>query len=144
MLVGDVALLLCAVAGVVYFWPREVTLAGYAVLQVACLFCQAVTLAPAVWDGVPDLHHNATLALVAGIGVFGVPAAMMAVFLTGNADGPPLAAVLMAGTALLMACVAGLISGTFLSSRDGTGARGTGSTGHSGDESVEDFGGGGD
>ncbi len=69
---------------------------------------------------------------------------MMAVFLTGNADGPPLAAVLMAGTALLMACVAGLIGGTFLSSRDGTGARDAGYTGHGCDVSVGDFGGGDD
>ncbi|MFJ7272022.1 hypothetical protein ACIQV3_36235 [Streptomyces sp. NPDC099050] len=74
------------------------------------------------------------------VDVFGLPAAMMAVFLTGNANGPPLAAVLMAGTALLMACVAGLISGTFLSSRDGTGAGDTGSTGHGGDVNVGDFG----
>ncbi|MGW3645554.1 hypothetical protein [Streptomyces sp. NPDC000878] len=141
VLVGTAALLLCGVTGVVYFWQQEMTLAGYAVLQAACLLCQAVTLVPAVWDEVPDLHHNATLAVVCGIGIFGIGPGLMVLMLTANVDGPPMAAVLMAGSALMLACTAGLIIGTFLSSRDGKGTAGAGPADYGGDT---DFGSGGD
>ncbi|MFD6888093.1 hypothetical protein [Streptomyces sp. NPDC059957] len=139
VLVGTAALLLCGAAGVVYFWQQEMTLTGYAVLQAACLLCQAVTLLPAIWDGVPDLHHNATLAVACGTGILGMGPGLSVLALTGNGDGPPIAAVLMAGVAILLACTAGLITGTFLASYGGMGTSGPGPADNDGDTNVGDF-----
>lgn len=141
VLVGVTAQLFCAAAGVVYFWQQEMTFAGYAVLQGVFLLCQAVSLIPVLWGTVPDLHHNATLAVVCGTGV-GMGPGLMALMLTGNGNGPPAAAVLLTGSALVLAGTVGLISGTFLSGWQGV--VGAGSAGYGGDLDVGDFGSGDD
>ncbi|MFJ8982317.1 hypothetical protein [Streptomyces sp. NPDC102282] len=141
VMVGVAVQMFCVAAGVVYFWQQEMTFAGYALLQAAFLLCQAVSLAPALWGTLPDLHHNATLAVVCGTGVLMGPG-LMALVLTGNGNGPPAAAVLLTGSALVLAGTVGLISGTFLSGWQGL--VGAGSAGYGGDPDIGDFGSGDD
>jgi hypothetical protein len=65
----------------VYCWSRPFSFAGYAVVQLACLVCQAVALIPVAWPGraatprdvgdFSDLHQNLTVATVCGSWIFG-------------------------------------------------------------------------
>jgi hypothetical protein len=133
VLVGDAALLLCAVAGLVHYWSRDVTFGGVVALQVACLVCQAVALVPVAWPGraatprdvteISDLHQSATVATVCGTWVFGMfPGAVVIGNVMDDTDGPTVA-LFIAGTALMMACLAGLITAVSLTHRSHERAR---------------------
>ncbi|MFF0202294.1 hypothetical protein [Streptomyces sp. NPDC005017] len=130
VVIGDLALLLCAVLGLVHFWSRPVTLAGYAVLQAACLACQAVALFPVAWPGrgatrgdvkeISETHEGATLMLVCGTWIFWyIPALPILTHVTGDVDSHPVVADMASGFALMMACVPGLMAGVALSHRAG-------------------------
>jgi hypothetical protein len=123
MFVGGAALLVCAVAGLVRHWSREVTLADYAVLQAACLLCQVVALFPVVSPGRAvtakenaGVYESITLSLVCGTWIFGVLPGGAVLLSTSGPDSHQAAAVFYAGTALMLAGVAGLCGAVFLSS----------------------------
>ncbi|MEV0221003.1 hypothetical protein [Streptomyces sp. NPDC050704] len=127
VLVGDAALLLCAVAGLAHYWSHDVTFGGVVVLQVACLVCQAVALVPVAWPGraatpwevakISDLYQSVTVATVCGTWIFGMfPGAVVMDNVMDDTEGP-MAALLIAGTALMMACLAGLITAVSLTHR---------------------------
>ncbi|WP_329226524.1 hypothetical protein OG488_05755 [Streptomyces sp. NBC_01460] len=124
--VGNAGTFACALAALLYFWSRPLSFAGCAVVQLVCLLCQAVALIPVVWPapaatprdvaGLSDLHQGMTVATVCGSWIFGVlPGAGLLTFLDVDPDGPRWAAVFLSGTALMMACVAGLITATAVS-----------------------------
>jgi hypothetical protein len=115
---GNAGTFLSALAGLAYYWSRPLTFEGYAVVQVLCLVCQAVALIPVVWPGrtPSDLHQNLTVATVCGSWVFGVfPGAVLLVLFDVDVNSPPWAALFFSGTALMMACIAGLITATAVS-----------------------------
>ncbi|MDX2937447.1 hypothetical protein [Streptomyces ipomoeae] len=125
---GNAGTVLCVVGALVYFWSREMTFGGGVVILLACLVCQAVALAPVAWPGraatprdvseVSDLHQSWTVATVCGVGVFGViPAAPVINHITGDANSPPMQALLVGGLAFFLAGTAGLITATAVSSR---------------------------
>ncbi|WP_433573600.1 hypothetical protein [Streptomyces sp. CA-251247] len=128
VVVGNAATFLSAIAGLAYYWSRPFSFTGYAVVQLACLACQAVALIPVVWPGgaathrdacdFSDLHQSLTVATVCGSWVFGAyPAAALLVFFDVDANSPPWAAVFFSATALTIACVASLITATAVSDK---------------------------
>ncbi|MEU1054301.1 hypothetical protein [Streptomyces sp. NPDC005876] len=120
---GNTGTFLGALAGLVSYWSRPLSFAGCAVVVLVCLACQAVALIPVVRPGrAPcDLHQNLTVATVCGSWVFGVcPGAGLLVLFDVDVDSPPWAALFLAGTALMVACVAGLITATAVSGGTGT------------------------
>lgn len=131
VVVGNAGTFLSALAGLVYYWSRPLSFAGYAVVQLACLVCQAVALIPVAWPGraatprdvgdFSDLHHNLTVATVIGSWVFGViPGEVLLHIFDVDVNSPPSAALFFSGTALMMACIAGGITGVFLSGKVST------------------------
>ncbi|CAL9451514.1 hypothetical protein SUDANB96_02468 [Streptomyces sp. enrichment culture] len=153
--IGDAALFLTAVLGLVHFWSRAMTVQDYALLQAVCLACQAVALYPVARPGrgatpgdireISDTHQGATVALVCGTWIFGyLPAAPILVHVTGDADSKPVIATMLTGTALMLACVAGLITAVALSSRaaERAAADSPGPPGVSGMPDTGDVGGG--
>jgi hypothetical protein len=131
VVVGSAGTFLSALAGLVYYWSRPLSFAGYAVVQLACLVCQAVALIPVAWPGraatprdvgdFSDLHQNLTVATVCGSWIFGVfPGEFLLMFFHVDVNSPPWAALCFSGTALMMACIAGGITGIFLSGKVST------------------------
>ncbi|MFD3437220.1 hypothetical protein ACFWU3_06920 [Streptomyces sp. NPDC058685] len=128
VVVGNAGTFLSALAGLVYYWSRPFSFAGYAVVQLACLVCQAVALIPVAWPGhaatlrriadFSDLHQSVTVATVCGSWIFGVfPGASLLVFFDVDVNSPLWAAVFFSGMALMMACLAGLITATVVSDK---------------------------
>ncbi|ULR52201.1 hypothetical protein [Streptomyces deccanensis] len=121
--VGNAGTFLSALAGLVYYWSRPIWFAGYAVIQLACLACQAIALIPVVWPGrddadFSDLHQSLTVITVCGSWIFGVlPGAFLLMFFDVDTSRPPWAALFFSGMALMMACIAGGITGIFLSAK---------------------------
>jgi hypothetical protein len=131
VVVGNAGTFLSALGGLVYYWSRPISFAGYAVVQLACLVWQAVALIPVVRPGrdgadFSDLHQSLTVATVCGSWIFGVcPGAFLFTFFDVDVNSPPWAAMFFSGTALMMACIAGGIAGTFLSAKASTRLRET-------------------
>ncbi|WP_128378761.1 hypothetical protein [Streptomyces cavernae] len=131
VLVGAVAQWLCAVAGLVYFWPRGVTLSTYAVVQAACVGCQALAVAGVVWPGrragsrdLAGLQQGLTLNVLLCtwlLGVLPVGGFLMLTSLEPDGSpaglGTPVEAVFWSGTALMLGSIAGLISVVVLADR---------------------------
>ncbi|MEU6841650.1 hypothetical protein ABZ930_07205 [Streptomyces sp. NPDC046716] len=128
VVVGNTGSWTCAVTGVVYCWSRPPSFAQYAVVQLACLVFQAVALIPVGWpgrsatgrdiEGFSDLHEGLTLMNVCGSWIFGVlPAVGLFIIFDVDTESPPWSAVFFSGTALMLACVAGLITGVFVSDK---------------------------
>lgn len=126
--VGTASTLLCALAGVVYYWSRSFSFAGYVVVQLACLVCQVVALIPVAWPGraatprivagFSDLHYRLTILTVSGAWALGVvPGACLLMLFGVDVESPPMAAVVVSGMALMMACIAGGITGVFVSGK---------------------------
>lgn len=131
VLVGNAATFLSALAGLVYYWSRPLSFADYAVLQLACLACQAVALIPVVWPGraatpqdvsdFSELQQSLTMTTVCGSWLFGViPGGGLLIFFDVDVDSPPWAAVLYSGTALMLACIAGAITAVAVSDKVAT------------------------
>ncbi|MFJ1973791.1 hypothetical protein ACIO93_34605 [Streptomyces sp. NPDC087903] len=148
VVVGNAGTFLSALAALIYHWSRPVWFAGYGVVQLACLVCQAVALIPLVWPGrddagYADLHQGLTTATVCGSWVFGVfPGAVLLTLFDVDTNSPPWAALFFSGMALMVACIAGGITGTVLSAKASTrlhetagplGAPEWGDSGHSAD-----------
>lgn len=128
VIAGNVGTFLSALAGLVHYWSRPSSFAGYAAIQLACLVCQAVALIPVVWPGraatprdidhFSDLHEGMTVSTLCGTWIFGVfPGGGLFILFDVDVDSPPWAAVFISGTALMMACVAGLITATIVSDK---------------------------
>ncbi|MYW62540.1 hypothetical protein GTY65_00360 [Streptomyces sp. SID8379] len=128
VVVGNAGSWVSAVTGVVYCWSRPPSLAQYAVIQLACLVFQSVALLPVARpgrsatprdvDGYADLHEGLTLLNVCGSWIFGVfPVLGLFIALDVDTDSPHWSALFFSGTALMLACVAGLITGVFLSDK---------------------------
>ncbi|WP_069762088.1 hypothetical protein [Streptomyces sp. LUP47B] len=128
VVVGNAGTFLSVLAGLVYYWSRPLSFAGCAVIQLACLACQAVAMIPVAWPGraatprdvtgFSDLHQGLTVATVCGSWIFGVfPGAGLLIVFDVDVNSPPWAAELFAGTALMMACIASLITATAVSGR---------------------------
>lgn len=158
VVVGNAGTFLSALAGLVYYWSRPLSFAGYAVVQLACLVCQAGALIPVAWPGraatprdfghLSDLHQNVTTVTVGGSWTFGVPpGALLLMFFDVDTSSPPWAALFFSGLALMMACIAGGITGVFLSGkvsiqlREAAGPPGGPDWGDSGDSADVDSGG---
>ncbi|MDQ0937615.1 hypothetical protein [Streptomyces turgidiscabies] len=124
---GNAATLLSALAALVYYWSRPVSFAGYVVVQLACLVCQAVALIPVIWPGrevtgYSDLHQTLTVTTVAGSFCLVVcPGAILLTFLHVDAGSPPWDALISSGSAFMLAGVVGGMAGTFLSDRENSG-----------------------
>ncbi|WP_420037567.1 hypothetical protein ACN2WE_39765 [Streptomyces sp. cg28] len=125
VVVGNMGSWVCAVMGLVYCWSRPPSFAQYAMIQLACLAFQAVALIPVGWPGksatrrdvddVSDLHEGMTLMNVCGSWIFGVfPVVGLFIIFDVDTESPRWSAVLFSGTALMLACVAGLITGVFV------------------------------
>ncbi|MEV1069390.1 hypothetical protein [Streptomyces sp. NPDC050263] len=134
--VGNAGTFLSALTGLAHYWSRPLSFAGCAVVQLACLACQAVALIPIVWPGraatprdvagFSDLHQGLTVTTVCGSWIFGVfPGAGLLVLFDVDVNSPPWAAVFVSGTALMAACIAGLITATIVSDQATTQARET-------------------
>ncbi|GGX64041.1 hypothetical protein [Streptomyces fructofermentans] len=123
VVVGNAGTLLTALAGTAHYWSRPVSFAGFAVLQLVCLAFQAIALVPVAWPGgtatprdvrgFSELHQSLTVATVCGSWIFGVlPGLALLTLYDVEAGSPQSAALLVPGTALMLACVAGLITAT--------------------------------
>ncbi|MFI6435331.1 hypothetical protein [Streptomyces sp. NPDC050759] len=158
VVVGNAGTFLSALAGLVYYWSRPLSFAGCAVIQLACLVCQAVALIPVVWPGraatprdvtgFSDLHQGLTVATVCGSWIVGVfPGAGLLFIFDVDVNSPPWAAVFFSGAALMMACIASLITATAVSDkvrtqrREAAGPPGVSDWGDSGDSADVDLGG---
>ncbi|MEU9559656.1 hypothetical protein [Streptomyces fumanus] len=120
---GNAGTLLGALAGLVSYWSRPLSFAGCAVVALVCLAGQAVAVMPVAWPGraPSDLHQTLTVATVCGSWIFGVfPGTGLLVLFDVDVDSPPWAALFFSGTALMPACVAGLITATAVSNGTGT------------------------
>jgi hypothetical protein len=129
--VGSAGTFLTALAGSVYYWSRPLSFAGYAVIQLVCLVCQAVALIPVAWPGraatprdvadLSDFHQGLTVATVCGSWIFGVyPCAGLFIIFDVDVNSPPWFAVGISGSALMLACIAGGITATIVSEKVGT------------------------
>lgn len=127
---GNAGVFFSALAALLHYWSRPISFGDYAVVQLVCLAWQVIALIPVAWPGrsatardVEDasgLHEGLTLTTVCGTWIFGVfPAAGLLVLFGVDVDSPPWAALLFSGTALMLACVAGLMTGTALSGMEG-------------------------
>ncbi|MEU3616287.1 hypothetical protein ABZ725_28755 [Streptomyces sp. NPDC006872] len=128
IVVGNAGTLLSALAGLAHYWSRPLSFAGCAVVQLACLVCQAVALIPVAWPGrtatprdvagFSDLHQGLTVTTLCGSWIFGVfPGAGLFILFDVDVNSPPWAAVFVSGTTLMMACIAGLITATIVSDK---------------------------
>ncbi|MBB2946434.1 hypothetical protein FB565_006202 [Actinoplanes lutulentus] len=112
---GNAGTLIIAVVAVVHFWSRPYSFAGYLVVQLACLLCQAIAFIPVVWPGpgssYAEVHQSVALLVVCGTWIFAVPPALIlfAVF-DVDSSSPPWAAMFVAGVALTLACAASLMA----------------------------------
>ncbi|WP_329303738.1 hypothetical protein OG410_40480 [Streptomyces sp. NBC_00659] len=142
VILGNLSTLACAIASTVYHWTRPFTFADYLTVQLACLACQAVALfpvglpgrtaSPEDASGFSALHESLALTIVCVPSIFFLcPGLALLMFLDVNPDGSLYSAVLLPAVALTLACVAGLISGVFLSSpaESGSAAGPPGTTG---------------
>ena len=97
---GNAGTFRSALAGLVYYWSRPLSFAGYAVVQLACLVCQAVALIPVAWPGraatprdaghFSDLHQNVTTATVGVPWTFGLPPGVfLLMFFDVDTSSPP-------------------------------------------------------
>ncbi|MBC9715007.1 hypothetical protein H9Y04_20875 [Streptomyces sp. TRM66268-LWL] len=158
VLLGNAGTFLSALAGAVYLWSRPFSWAAYGVVQLACLFSQAVAMIPVVWPGrtatardvgeFADSHQGLTVATVCGSWIFGVcPGLFLLTFFGVDVDSPPWSAVFLSGTALMLACIAGLITATAIADkvketrREAPGPEGVSGPGDSGDSAAVDSGG---
>lgn len=146
--VGSAGTFLSALTALVYYWSRPIWFAGYAIAQLACLVWQAVALIPLVWPGrddadFSDLHEGLTVTTGVGSWLFGVfPGVMLFALFDVDTSRPQWATLFFSGMALMMACIAGGITGTLLSAKASTRLRETsgppdgpdqGDSGHSAD-----------
>ncbi|TXS52235.1 hypothetical protein [Streptomyces sp. t39] len=125
--VGNAGTVVCAVAGVVRHWSDPLVFADYLLVQLACLFCQAVALFPVVSPGrratpqdVRDyagIHEGLTTTTLFGVLFLAfIPGVVLLLLFGADADAQ-WGAVLFMGTALVLACIAGLIAGGVVSDR---------------------------
>lgn len=151
--VGNPGTVACAVVGLVRHWSSPLSFADYGYLQLACLACQAVALYPVLSPGrtatpqdVTDyagIHESLTLTTALGTLLLAMfPGLMLLVLLGGDGDDPVWGAVLFSGTALLLACIAGLFAGALVSDRVRARRRAAG--GHGWDDGGDTAGGDGD
>ncbi|MET7364356.1 hypothetical protein ABZS61_00755 [Streptomyces sp. NPDC005566] len=131
VIVGNAATFLSALAALVHNWSRPLSFADYAVVQLACLACQAVALIPVVRPGraatprdvddVSEGQQSLAMTTACGSWLFGVfPGAGLLVFFGVDVDSPPWAAVFYSGTAVMLACIAGAITAVAVSDKVGT------------------------
>ncbi|TXS44004.1 hypothetical protein [Streptomyces sp. t39] len=123
---GNAGTVLVALTALLHHWSRPLPPGAWAVVQLACLVCQAVALIPVVRPGaaatprdvtaVLDRHQTVTVATVCGTWVLGVPPGLALLrFFDVEAGSRRWAAVFLSGTALTLACIAGLITATAVS-----------------------------
>lgn len=129
--VGDVAQWLCAVGAAWYWWSRPVTFESFAVAMLACAVCQAGAVAAVVWPGwaagdpeLVDHHRGVTVAIVCLSLIFGLCLGLPIVDKVLDEPDRPLAALFMAGIALVLTTFFGLCAATALSSRGSMGGSG--------------------
>jgi hypothetical protein len=127
--VGDVAQWLCAVGAAWYWWSRAVTVESFAVAMLACAVCQAGAVAAVVWPGraagqpeIVDHHRGVTVAIVCLSLIFGLCLGLPIVDKVLDQPDQPLAALFMAGNALVLTSFFGLCAATALSSRRSRGS----------------------
>ncbi|MEU8577057.1 hypothetical protein [Streptomyces asoensis] len=149
VLVGNAGTFLSALAGLVHHWSRPFSFADGALLQLACAAWQVVALFPVVLPGraaterdvvgLGDLYQGMTVLTVCGTWIFGVfPGLGLLVILDVDVNGPLWSALFVSGTALMLACVAGLITATAVS--DTVRARHRGAAAPSGGSGWDDGG----
>lgn len=129
MWVGDVAQWLGAVGFGWYWWSRAVTFESFAVAMLVCAVCQAGAVAAVVWPGraagqpeLIDHHRGVTVAIVGLSLIFGLCLGLPIVDKVLDEPDQPLAALFVAGNALLLTSVAGLCAAVALSSRGSKGS----------------------
>jgi len=127
--VGDIAQWLCAVGVAWYLWSRGVTVASCVAALLACAVCQAGAVAAVVWPGraagagkLVDHHRGVTVAILCLVGIFGLFLAIPVVHKVLDEPDRPMAALFVAGNALLLTSFAGLCAVTALSSRGAKGS----------------------
>lgn len=120
--VGDVAQWFAALGALWYLWSRGLTLVSCLAALVACAACQAVAVAAVVLPGqqagskgLMDHHQGITVAVVCLTWIFGVIPAAPILHKTLDDSERQIAAVFVAGMALMLTSIAGLIAVTALS-----------------------------
>ncbi|WP_299535435.1 hypothetical protein [uncultured Streptomyces sp.] len=128
VVVGNAGTFFTALAALVHYWSRPLPFGAYAVVQLGCLAWQAIALLPVVLPGraatlrdaqeFADLHEGMTVLTLCGSGIFGMfPGVMLLIAFGVDSERPPWGALLFSGTALMLACVAGLCLATGVSHR---------------------------